>query len=84
MKRRDLEESTMTTTATNDRLRYTRIGLAVAAVVISVVGITLIVAGIVTGQPGLSVVASSSMAAGGASLAAGYSTYRTSRRRAIR
>lgn len=74
----------MTTTTTNDRLHYMRIGLAVATVVIAVVGITLIVAGIVTRQPGLSVVASSSMAAGGASLAAAYSAYRTSRRRAIR
>lgn len=60
--------------------RHARFWLAVAAVMIAAVGLGLITVGVVTGQPGLSVVASSTLAAGGASLASAYSVTRKSPR----
>lgn len=72
---------TVTTTSAAARHdRYTRILLAVAAVMITAIGITLITLGVVTGQPGLTVVASASMAAGGTSVATAYSAHRKAQR----
>ena len=53
--------------------RHARFWLAVAAIMIAAIGLGMITVGVVTGQPGLTVVASSALAAGGASLASAYS-----------
>lgn len=75
--------TTVTETTTSAAARhdhYTRIMLAVAAVMVTATGIGLIIMGVVTGQPGLTVVASTSMAAGAAALITAYSVHRKAQR----
>lgn len=74
--------TTATTTAarTTRSARHARFWLAFAAVMVAAIGLGMITAGVLTGQPALTVVASATLAAGGASLASAYSVARTSRR----
>lgn len=60
--------------------RHARFWLGFAAVMVAAIGLVMITAGVLTGQPGLTVVASATLAAGGASLASAYSVARKSLR----
>lgn len=60
--------------------RHTRFWLAVCAVMLALIGVVMITAGLVAGQPGLVLVATTSTIAGGASVASAYSVHRKSLR----
>lgn len=60
--------------------RHRRFWLAVAAVMVATLGLALITVGVMTDQPGLILVASTSLLAGGASVASAYSVHRRSQR----